>query len=77
MYGYGLSEMAFKILIVFTLLMLWVDICHEKDIVFREQIQQECIVVRWEIYMIAVLSVFVFGVYGIGYDASSFIYMNF
>lgn len=77
LYGYGVSELAFKILIVFTLLMFWVDICHEKGIVFRERIQQECIVVRWGIYMIAVLSIFIFGIYGIGYDATKFIYMNF
>ena len=77
LYNYGLSEMAFKILTLFIILMFGIDICHEKKIILRKCIQQEHIVVRWVIYMAALLSIFIFGVYGIGYNASNFIYMNF
>lgn len=41
----------------------------------REFIARQNIPVRWAIYLMAIVAVVIFGVYGEGYDASAFVYM--
>lgn len=53
-----------------------ISIQQEKGSV-REKIASFNIVFRWIIYIGAVLVVVIYGVYGMSYDASSFIYMQF
>ncbi len=59
------------------MLLLLVDLLHEKGIRIRETISRQWIVFRWIIYIAAILSILAFGLYGPGYDASSFIYQQF
>ena len=41
------------------------------------KIAEKKVVVRWAIYYILIFSILIFGIYGKGYNASSFIYGNF
>ncbi len=55
-----------------------VQINGEKDGVrVRDIISQQNLVVRWMIYFAAIFSIIILGIYGPGYDASSFVYMAF
>ena len=76
-FQYGISSAHMLVLILFVFIAVKVDILHEKQIKIRECIQKQHIIIRWTIYLGAIFSILLFGVYGIGYDAKSFIYMNF
>ena len=43
----------------------------------RDRISRQNLVVRWMIYFAAMIVIAVFGIYGPGYDAASFVYMAF
>ena len=58
------------------LVLLIVDIMQEKWKI-RDLLAKQNIVIRWLIIYIALFAVIIFGIYGPGYDASSFIYEQF
>lgn len=76
-YQYGVSQRQMLMLLFFIIIMVFVDILHEKGIRIREMIGRCVLPVRWGIYLSALFSIILFGVYGIGYDAADFIYMRF
>lgn len=76
-YQYGVSQCQMLMLLFFIIIMVFVDILHEKGIRIREMIGRCVLPVRWGIYLAALFSIILFGVYGIGYDAADFIYMRF
>lgn len=76
-YQYGVSQRQMLMLLFFIIIMVFVDILHEKVIRIREMIGRCVLPVRWGIYLAALFSIILFGVYGIGYDAADFIYMRF
>lgn len=58
--------------------LLWkVSNMQERSIGVRDTIASQNIVIRWSIYYLAIFAVLIFGIYGAGYDASAFIYMNY
>ncbi len=66
------------ILLLFAILVLFlVDYMHEKDVHIRETVAVQHPLFRWAVYTIAILSILIFGIYGPGYDAASFIYEQF
>ena len=65
------------IFIVAVLIMLVVDILHEKDIHIRQWLYGEKRWFRWLIYFTAIWGLILFGKYGVIYDASQFIYFQF
>ncbi len=73
----GVSQREFYLLLAALIVLLSVSFMQEKGISIRDKIQEQGIVVRWGIYYAAILLVFLCGVYGIGYDATGFIYMQF
>ncbi len=77
LYKYGISANMFCVLILFIILLLVVDMLHEKNISIRKWIAECNIIVRWLIYYAALCAILVFGAYGMGYQASEFIYMQF
>lgn len=77
LYTFGLSEKSMHLLILMTGILFFVDVLHERGISIRQQISRECLFIRWVLYLGAVYAILLFGIYGIGYDSSSFIYMNF
>ena len=54
-----------------------VSLLQEKGYKLRESLDRQNIVFRWAVYLTAVYAVIIFGVYGIGFDAASFIYQGF
>lgn len=52
------------------------NIC-ETGAELRNIIDRQPLLIRWTIYILGLLAVLIFGVYGVGYDASTFIYRGF
>ena len=75
--SYGVMNHQWHVVLFFLALTVVADILHEKGIHIRESIARQHIIIRWSIYFFGLFSILLFGVYGLGYDANSFIYMNF
>lgn len=54
-----------------------VSLLQEKGYRLRECIARQNIAFRWTLYMVAIYAVLIFGMYGYGYDAASFIYQGY
>ena len=65
------------VIVVGVLLLFLVDILREKYTYTRYWMAQRALPVRLCIWIILLFAVLTFGLYGIGYDASSFIYQGF
>jgi len=77
LYRFGLNRRNFMMAIFSLLILLAVSLLKERNVQIRETIAAQPIVFRWIIYYIAIFSIIIFGIYGSGYDASSFVYMQF
>ena len=73
--GLGWKEVI--LLIVCLLILLAVSLLQEKGVRIRERVLSCSLPVRWGTYIGAVLFIMVFGTYGWGFDARSFIYGGF
>ncbi len=76
-YDLGLVEREWEVLFLSLLVLFWVSRKQEKGIVLREKFEERALAVRWFIYILAILVIWVFGTYGFGYDATDFIYGGF
>ncbi len=76
-FQYGMSREDFAVAGLSLLLLLLVSCWQERGIRLREAIARQNVVVRWMIYYGAFFTVLIFGIYGPGYDAASFMYMRF
>lgn len=76
LYTYGLDRENF-ILVLFLLILLWAVSMLQERGSLRERIAGYNMVFRWAIYYGAIIALVVLGIYGPGYDASSFEYMGF
>lgn len=65
------------VLVLALVLFFLVSVMQEKGWNVREKIASLWLPLRWAIYMAGVLAVIVVGIYGVGYDASAFIYRGF
>ena len=59
------------------LILLAVSIMQERGIRIRDRILKQKLVLRWAIYIIAIVFIMVFGTYGWGYNSQDFIYGRF
>lgn len=73
----GLMKGDFIILIVGVLLVLIVDILRERGLSINGLIEKQFCLIRWGIYSLIILIVIVLGIYGVEYDTSSFMYIQF
>ncbi len=73
----GLKQMDFIILFVGVFVLLVVSILQEFNIDVRKSLNCQNLVFRWIIYYILIFAIIIFGVYGPGYSAQSFIYGGF
>lgn len=76
-YDLGLDRPNLHLAIIVIILLMWVGAKQERGIVIREKIEALPIVPRWIFWLAASFAVLIFGVYGVGYSASAFIYMNY
>lgn len=77
LFSYGLDGANFMIAIIASILVFYVMYRQEKGVVLRDEIAKLPTVWRWIVYYAAIFSILIFGIYGPGYDASAFVYMNF
>lgn len=75
--GLGLNWQECFVLTLFIILLIMVSIAQEKEISIRDAVLAQNIVIRWIVYTAAIITVMVFGTYGFGFDAQSFIYGGF
>ncbi len=73
----GLDRKNFQFMILMIVLLFLLDFLKEKGYNLRETIARQGIVFRWIIYIFAILGIIIFGMYGEGFNASSFIYQGF
>ena len=73
----GLSAPDVYLLIGSLIVLFIVDVCNYRGIIVRENINKQGLWMRWVIYIVAAVFVITCGVWGPGYDASSFIYSSF
>lgn len=76
-YKLGLDRKTFQMVMVSVTVLFVVSFLQEKGYCIREKLEEQNAVFRWMVYFTGVLAVFFFGVYGLGYDASGFQYMQF
>ncbi len=70
----GIDQKNMFVLFVATLVLLLVSVLQENGMKLRETLAKQNIVFRWSIYLIALIVVLVFGIYGPMYNAADFIY---
>lgn len=77
LYQYGLDAANFRMALLLIAFLLIIEHKQEQGVVYRESIDKLALPIRWIIYLAGGLFIMIFGIYGVGYDASSFIYMNY
>lgn len=76
LYTYGLDRPNF-ILALFSIGILLIVSLMQERFQLRQAFARQNIIFRWGILYIAIFSIFIFGIYGPGYNASQFIYNQF
>lgn len=76
LYNYGLDRRNMCVAVLSIVFLLIVDAMQEHMNV-RQAIARRNIVLRWAIYFAGIFAVIILGIYGPGYNAQDFIYMNF
>ena len=75
-FNYGLDWKNF-VFVIFAILVLWYADMLQEKMSIRQELSKQGIVFRWLIVLLGIFAVIIFGIYGPGYDASSFIYEQF
>ena len=76
-YEIGLDRGNWFILKFGIMILMAVDIIHEKGKSVFQFVNRQTIWFRWILYLGLVWSIILFGIYGVGYDAGQFIYFQF
>lgn len=76
LYNYGLDQANFTLAVLSIAFLVATDILQSKCEI-RQHIAKCNIALRWIIYLAGVFTVLIFGIYGPGYNAASFIYEQF
>ena len=74
LYNHGLERKDFYIAIIGLVVMLVVDILHERNVHIRKTIAGIPLPIRWIVYISAILLIMIFGIYGPGFNAKNFAY---
>ena len=75
LFNLGIDRPQFVVVMLAIALLAYVSGKQEKGVNVRQWIADRPLVIRWFIYYAAIFIVLIFGAYGVGYDASSFVYM--
>lgn len=73
----GLDSANIILLITGLIILLIVDLVHEYNISIREFVYKQRLWFRWTLYLVLIWSIIMFGIYGIDYTSSQFIYFQF
>lgn len=74
LFTHGLDREDFYIAVIGIIIILLIDLAHEKGAKIRESIAAIPLPIRWCIYIAAIVVIAVLGIYGPGFDASGFAY---
>ncbi len=74
---YGLSELGFNVAVAGLIILGIMDVLSYNGFEMRKLIIRQGIWYRWAIMIAAVVAILVFGIWGAGYNATSFIYQQF
>ena len=77
LYRLGLDRLEMQILLLGIGVLLAVDIAHEHGVSLRERLDRQNRLFRWLACIAAIVGILLYGVYGVGFDASQFIYFQF
>ena len=77
LYTLGLERPEFIFVVMALLALLYISRQEEMGVSFRKKIAEFPIWCRWSVYYGALIIVIIFGVYGAGYSAGAFVYMNY
>ena len=77
LYTYGLDRPNFVLAILLIALIWAVGMAQERGIGIRDWIAKQNLVFRWALYLGIIAAIFIFGMYGEGYDAAGFVYQQF
>ena len=73
-FSFGVNQREMLVLFLSVLALLVVGILQETGVKIRETLSKQNLIFRWGMILLLLIVVLVFGVYGPGYDARSFIY---
>ncbi len=73
----GLTGADFAILLIGVLVLSAIELSGELKINVREKLEEQNLLFRWIVYLLIIFTIIIFGIYGKGYDAKSFIYGGF
>lgn len=77
LYQLGLGAKDFGLMLITIVFLFIVDAVQERGIHIRKKISEQNIAIRWAVYYIGIFAIIIFGIYGPGYDARSFIYQGY
>lgn len=77
LYGLGLPEEEWLLLILCMILLAVAGMLHEKKIPIRETFAKQPLVFRWLVLFAGIFVILIAGIYGPGYDSAQFIYGGF
>jgi len=77
LYKLGLDRPNLLLAVFSLLLVCYVSVREEAGVHLREKIAEGPVVFRWAIYYALFFAIIIFGIYGPGYNAASFVYMNY
>lgn len=77
LFDLGLSKADFLVAGVSILVLIIADLLKERYGSLRPYLTRKPLPIRWAVYIVGVLAVLIFGIYGPGYSESQFIYFQF
>lgn len=76
-YEIGLDRGNWCFLMFGIFILLLVDILHEKNVSIFKLVDSQEVWFRWMLYLGLIWTIIIFGIYGVAYDTSTFIYFQF
>lgn len=73
----GIDAKDIRLLAISVMILIFVSIANYKGIKVRKWIMEQNLVFQWLVYLCGIFAVLIFGIYGIAYNAGSFIYFGF
>lgn len=77
LFAHGLDQPNFNLLLWSIGILFFADFCKKRGIAVRKIILGQDYWVRWLIFSLSVSAILLFGIWGIAYDATNFIYFQF
>ena len=76
-FDFGLIPGNLVVLGIGLMILVWVDVLHEKGVSIYQKTKALPLPVRWLLYLGLFWVVIMLGLYGVGYDTTGFIYAQF